>query len=128
MTRQQVVLLLRSLLKRMEEEEWEFNENFGHDCVPVQSAYKYVANKRDTFTLRFTGPKQNSEIPNILIVWPDSTTEYRPWRNLRGLSKRGERPTLLYCPIDPNTITPEKHRLNVLKQFQLSNVQYIKET
>jgi len=127
MTRQQVVLLLRKLLKRMEEEEFEINEFYGHDYVVVGSVYKYINTGHDTFVLKFLGPKQKTVIENVLVVWPDSTTEYRPWNNLRGLSKQGVRPAFLYCPVNPKDIYPETHRLNVMKQLTLNNVHYIKE-
>ena len=118
----------RNLLKRMEEEEWEFNEYFGSTPYNDGKGYrKYAATGIDTFTLKFLGPKQKTSIEKVLVVWPDSTTEYRPLNNLRGLSKQGVRPAFLYCPINPKDIYPEKHRLNVMKQLTLNNVEYIKE-
>lgn len=124
MTRQQVVLLLRKLLLRMEEEEFELSEYCGNTSYPDKKGFLiYTATGWDTYTLKFLGSKKNSHIPPVTVVYCDGKTEERSYTNIRGLHNVVH----MYCPINPSTITPEKHRLKVLQQFQLSNVQYIKE-
>lgn len=124
MTRQDFVLILRKLLLRMEREEWEFDEYFGSTSYnDGKGSFKYTATGIDTFTLKFLGPKRNSHIPPVTVVYCDGKTEERSYTNIRGLHNV----VYLYCPIDPATITPEYHRRKVLTHFKLSNVQYIKE-
>ena len=129
MTRQDFVLILRKLLLRMEREEWEFDEYFGSTSYNDDKGYlTYAATGIDTFRLRFLGPKQKTAIPNVLVVWPDSTTEHRPYTNLVGLLKQGERPILLYCPVSLKEISPERHRRRVSRILQSANVQFIKDS
>ena len=124
MNRSKLVIYLRNLLLRMENEEWELDEELGTAWIMVDSKSKqYIGNGIDTFTLRFLGPKQKTAIPPITVVYCDGKTEERSYTNVRGLINA----VYLYCPIDPATITPEYHRRKVLTHFKLSNVQYIKE-
>lgn len=127
MNRKQAITLIRRLLKRTENEEYEISQEFGYASIPSDHINKYILANLDTVTIKFLGPKTKTKIPPVLIVWPNGTTEERSYQNLRGLIKQNMRPTYLYCPINPNTIYPESHRQKVLSQLRKNNVCYIKE-
>ena len=126
MNRQELVLTLRKLLLRMEREECELEQELGFswDINQNTGIKQYKTNGIDTFTLKFLGPKRNSHIPPVTVVYCDGKTEERSYTNIRGLHNVVH----MYCPINPNTISPERHRRRVSRILQSANVQFIKDS
>lgn len=127
MARSDVIILLRKLLKRMEEEEWTLDEKLGSNVEYKGGFKEYQANGRDTYTLKFNGPKRESHIPLVTIVWEDGYSERRSYRQVRGIQRNGERPVYKYCAIKLEDIEPSHHRENVRKCFLASGISYIGE-
>lgn len=119
MNRKQVIILIRRLLKRMENEEYEIKEEFDYNFLTDT----YLPTNLDVISLRFLGPKRRTKIPPVLIVWPNGTTEERSYNQVRGLNPT---PTYLYCPIDINAVEPIDFRNELLTNFTRDNVNYKK--
>jgi len=126
MNRQELVLTLRKLLLRMEREECELEQELGFswDINQNTGIKQYKTNGIDTFTLRFLGPKPQSYIPPVTVVYCDGRTEERSYTNVRGLINA----VYLYCPVSLKEITPERHRRRVSRILQSANVQFIKDS
>lgn len=123
MARADAIILLRRLLKRMEQEEWTLDENLGYDPILTEHSYsKHELNGLDSYTLNFRGPKQKTSIPDVLVVWPDGYSERKPYREVRGIQRNGERPIYKYCPIKLSDIKPINHQKAVIECFRTSDI------
>ncbi len=111
MNRADVIILLRRLLKRMEQEEWTLEEYNG----------------KDTYTLKFNGPKRETHIPQVITVWEDGQTMSTAWNDIPARRLNSIETVYRYCPIKLSTIFPWKLRLEVIKVFQLNHVSTIEE-
>lgn len=127
MARSDVIILLRRLLKRMEQEEWTLDEKLGRNVEYKRGFKEYQANGRDTYTLKFNGPKRESHIPSVTIVWEDGSVSSEHWKDITGLTHEGLKPVYKYCPIKLNTIVPGYLLLEVMRVFQLNHVSTIEE-
>ncbi len=111
MSRADVIILLRRLLKRMEQEEWTLEEYNG----------------KDTYTLKFNGPKRETHIPQVITVWEDGQTMSTAWNDIPARRLNSIEAAYRYCPIKLSTIKPFELFQKVAKVFELNHVSTIEE-
>lgn len=111
----------------MEEEEWTLDEKLGSNVEYKGGFKEYQANGLDTYTLKFNGPKRESHIPLVTIVWEDGSVSSEHWKDITELTHEGLKPVYKYCPIKLNTIVPRHLFLEVVRIFQLNHVSTIEE-
>jgi len=128
MARSDIIILLRRLLKRMKEEEWTLDEDLGHTTIPTRAGYaKYQATGRDTYTLKFKGPKRETHIPQVITVWEDGQTMSTAWNDIPARRLNDIEAVYRYCPIKLSTIKPFELFQKVAKVFELNHVSTIEE-
>ena len=127
MARADVIILLRRVLKRMEQEEWTLDENFGYDTTPVPHGIVREYNGIDTYTLKFNGPKRETHIPQVITVWEDGQTMSTAWNDIPARRLNDIEAVYRYCPIKLSTIKPLKLFQEVAKVFELNHVSTIEE-
>jgi len=128
MARADVIILLRRLLKRMEQEEWTLDEDLGHDTILTRPGYgKYGSTGLDTYTLKFRGPKRETHIPQVITVWEDGQTMSTAWNDIPARRLNSIEAVYRYCPIKLSTIKPLKLFQEVVIIFELNHVSTIEE-
>ena len=112
----------------MEQEEWTLDENLGYtDSYPGSWPRSTELTGRDTYLLKFHGPKQDTKIPDVLVVWPNGFSEKRPLSQVRGIRRDGEKPVYKYCPIKLSDIHPETHREDIKQLARKCDVDFTPE-